>query len=118
MELREFLNYFNFDYYFFNDEGEKEIKLIDLAGCNLGGIEKDSFPLSEDGMMAIIERLEIYEEDYIFDFLKCNVAKKGILPSDNWQTLFAQADECGYITKESKLHKILLCICGEEKLSF
>ena len=61
MELKEFLNYFNFDYYFFNNEGEKEIKLIDLAGCNLGDIEKDSFQLSEDGMMAIIERLEIYK---------------------------------------------------------
>lgn len=65
MTVSEFLNGFDFDYEVgYSDEFEKPCyKLIDLQGANLGDIEDDEF----FGIDGIVDRLEIYYDDYLLD---------------------------------------------------
>ena len=65
MTVTDFLNTFDFDYEVgYSDEFEKPCwKLIDLQGANLGGIEDDEF----FGIDGIVDRLEIYYDDYLLD---------------------------------------------------
>ena len=46
-----------------NKENKKVFMLNDIQGGNLGGIEQEEFETLED----IMERLDIYHEDYILD---------------------------------------------------
>lgn len=78
MTLREILNYIDFEMEFAvgqdEYEGERVIRLIDRQRANLGGIESEQFPA--DGNSAvdmIIDRLEVYWNDYIAEPLARNV---------------------------------------------
>ena len=63
MTVTEFLNGFDFDYEVgYSEEFETPCwKLIDLQGANLGDIDDDEF----FGIDGIVDRLEIYYDDYL-----------------------------------------------------
>lgn len=72
ISLEDFLSYFGFSYQI-NAE-ENFINLLDLQEANLGNIEDDQFPFGTDvegaldvvgAVMGIIERLDIYINDYL-----------------------------------------------------
>lgn len=76
--LREMLNYIDFEMEIINgkDEfaGEKVVRLIDKQEANLGGVESEQFSTNNDFVAAtIIDRLEIYWNDYIIESLAKNV---------------------------------------------
>lgn len=63
MTLQEFLQEFDFGYHLVENEEHKiVIKLDDMQGANLGGIEDEEFSCID----GVIERLDIYYQDYIF----------------------------------------------------
>jgi len=66
MELRELLNYIEFDVYKTKDKNGKEIlKLHDCQEVNLGNICDEEFEISQNGIIGIIDRCEIYWNDYV-----------------------------------------------------
>lgn len=76
--LREMLSYIDFEMEIVDGkdefEGEKVIRLIDKQQANLGGIESEQFPAGDDRIAAtIIDRLDIYWNDYIIEPLARNV---------------------------------------------
>lgn len=76
--LREMLNHIDFEMEIVDGkdefEGEKVIRLIDKQQANLGGIESEQFPADDDWTAAtIIDRLDIYWNDYIIEPLARNV---------------------------------------------
>lgn len=76
--LREMLNHIDFEMEIVDGkdefEGEKVIRLIDKQQANLGGIESEQFPAGDDWTAAtIIDRLDIYWNDYIIEPLARNV---------------------------------------------
>lgn len=89
MSLKNFLNFFDFDYRKFiyeedeNGDGEEGFRLLDNTGTNLGGIESEIFYSIE----SIVDRLNIYYHDYIFRSISdASVAK-------NPKNLY-QGEEC------------------------
>lgn len=70
MNLAEFLDYFDFSYKKIkndfvdpeNDDEGEVYALIDNQHANLGGIEEERFSTIE----AIVDRLDIYYNDYIY----------------------------------------------------
>lgn len=50
----------------YDEEYEGQWSLVDLQGANLGGIEQDRFKSAAE----IVDRLDIYIKDYIFDDLE------------------------------------------------
>jgi len=78
MTLREMLNYIDFDMEIIDGQdeykGERVIRLIDKQRGNLGGIESEQFPVDNDFVAGmIIDRLEVYWNDYIAEPLARNV---------------------------------------------
>lgn len=70
MTLREFLNEFDFDVYKSKDDnGEVTYKLRDTQGANLGDIESESFY----DIDSIVDRLDIYYNDYIISDVEDNL---------------------------------------------
>ena len=116
MRLKEFLNFFDFEYVVFNEHGEKELGLIDTLGGNLGDIENERFPYSREGIIAIIDRLEIYENDYIFDYLKDLLQPESV--SDDWSTLFQNVSNLGLIKEDEPIFHMASCVLGLEELVF
>lgn len=102
MRLKKFLEYFEFDYRY---DGE-DIALIDVTGANLGDIESERFP--KHNLSSIVDRLDIYYKDYIFDDL---ADKYGVDP-DDWQAIYKKAIE----QKDSSL-EYLKVIMGDEKVT-
>ena len=102
MKLRKFLEYFDFDYCYEGDE----IALIDQTGANLGDIESERFP--KDDLLSIVDRLDIYYKDYIFDDL---AEKYGVDPGD-WHTIYKKA-----IQKNEPSIEYLDIIMGNSKLT-
>lgn len=62
MQLRDFLNFFDFDYKVI---AGTIIKLIDTTGTNLGNIENEVFLSAID----VADRLDVYYHDYIYNHL-------------------------------------------------
>lgn len=81
MKLGKFLEYFEFDYKIIDNE----IKLIDNLNANLGDIESERFP--KDNLSSIVDRLDIYYKDYIFD----DLAEKYDVDPDDWQVIYKKA---------------------------
>lgn len=102
MRFRKFLEYFGFDYHY--DDGE--IALIDLQCANLGNIESERF--SKDNLSSIIDRLDIYCKDYIFD----DLAEKYNVDPDDWQAIYKKAAE-----KNDSSLEYLEVIMGNEKVT-
>jgi len=85
--LRAFLSYFDFDYVVYTNDNKQEaswrktqiangdlfedmenarlLGLIDKQGGDLGHIEGDRFPLENDLVERIIDRMDIYVNDYV-----------------------------------------------------
>lgn len=95
MTLTDFLNYFDFDYCLYDNGKEKNIGLIDLQKANLGDIEGDRYEASEDGVKSIIDRLDIYYEDYIFNGLEETLEQEHNIDVSNmsWKDLYNKVQE-------------------------
>ena len=99
MSLRELLNYVDFDYEIIKNNGEdytdeyergvKLIKLIDLQGAYLGDISDFSVELnSESAIQDIVDRLEIYWNDYVIESLERDLR---IEDAYTWEELYFKA---------------------------
>lgn len=64
MTLRTILSIIDFDY---DITTENQIVLIDKQGANLGGIEQEKFDITDDICMRIIDTLDTYFTDSIYD---------------------------------------------------
>lgn len=67
MSLSSFLENFDFKY---EHNKDNKIELIDTQGANLGDIESEKF----DGVLGVLDRLDIYYHDYIYEDL-CDAFK-------------------------------------------
>lgn len=76
ISLRELLSYIHFNYSICKNMMETDeekiyeehpylIRLVDDEGAYLGGIDKDRFTVSEDGIRMIVDRLDNYWHDCI-----------------------------------------------------
>lgn len=87
MDLREFLSYFDFDYDIVSPDGQTETKirtelledgelsaadmdkdlicLIDTQGAYLGGIGKNRYPIAQESIEKIIDRMDVYIQDSV-----------------------------------------------------
>lgn len=63
MTLREMLNEIDFDYEVENGE----IRLIDKQGAYFGDIDEERWSAEQSSVPAIIDRMEIYWSDYVYD---------------------------------------------------
>lgn len=114
MTLTEFLSYFDFDYCIYDNGKTKKIGIIDYQGANLGDIDTERFSLDEKGVLAILDRLDIYYKDYIFDNLE-NVLndEHDIDTSDmEWVDIYKKVQELG-LTYDMD---IMPYIFGDKKL--
>lgn len=72
MQLTDLL--FDLDFsYIINDDNT--LSLIDLQGVNLGSIEKEKFDVNENLARTLIDRLEIYINDYFISGYKETLEK-------------------------------------------
>ena len=100
MDLGEFLDVFDFDYdvVFPGDKYEMNIRknlielgdldasnidkdlicLIDKQGAYLGDIDRERYPLTQSSVAKIIERMNIYVWDYVFEEFEDALAGRGI----------------------------------------
>lgn len=62
--LSEYLETFEFSYKINNDN---TISLVDLCEANLADIENEKFEITKDLPIELSNRLEVYEDDYIFE---------------------------------------------------
>lgn len=102
MRLKKFLEYFEFDYRY----EDEYIALVDITEANLGDIESERF--SKDNLSSIVDCLDIYYKDYIFDDL---AEEYGVDP-DDWQAIYQKA-----IKKNDPSLEYLKVIMGDEKVT-
>lgn len=97
MTLTEFLSYFDFDYCLYDNGEEIQIGLIDLQDANLGNICSERYSNDKDGVDDILDRLDIYYKDYIFDDLEEVLEEEhDVDTSDmNWEDLYHKVQELG-----------------------
>ena len=99
MTLREFLNYFDFDYEVYNDKPydypNGYISLIDLQGANLGNIESEKYSNDKQGVNSIIDRLDTYYQDYIFTGIEEVLEEEYGIDTENmnWKDLYNKVIE-------------------------
>lgn len=112
MKLSEFLNYFDFDY----EVANGQIRLIDLQGAYLGGIDQDRFSLTEDGKLALVDRLDVYINDYIRENLEERLIAAGVEDAqDMWLSTLAE------VAREKDVvcdFDVIKCITNTETLEF
>ena len=117
MKLREFINFFEFDYELVKEADRYNIRLVDLQGVNLGDIESDRFTLNTYGIMRIVDRLDTYYDDYIVDYLIDKFEKMNIIKEDEdytYEELLKAYDEYmqktikEYIQKEIDIKSYML----------
>lgn len=73
----------DFELYLSEEDGEKVFKLKDLQQANLGDIEGDSFT----NLDSVVDRLDIYHNDYFYeDFAQREKAREEI-PSKDWDRM-------------------------------
>ena len=123
ISLRELLNYVNFDYEIIKNDGEdytdkfnrgdKLIKLTDLQGAYLGNIADFKVELNSETVIDdIVNRLEIYWNDYVITILERDLRIEG---DYTWEELYFKAckkygdkvDNCtilGYLLNPSNIH--------------
>lgn len=95
LTLTKFLNYFNFDYCLYDNGKGLQIGLIDEQGADLGGIEEERYQNNKHGVNSILDRLDNYYKDYIFDDLAEKLEEEyGIDTSDmSWNKLYDKVQE-------------------------
>lgn len=117
--LCEFLNHFDFDYEIQSDENGAYFHLVDCQGANFGDIESDQFELSSDGLDAVIDRLDSYYNDYVFDGLAESLEEKYHIDINPYKR--DDQNKIYTIIKELGLPwdmDVLPYICGDEHLVF
>lgn len=117
--LCEFLNHFDFDYEIQSDENGAYFHLVDCQGANFGDIESDQFELSSDGLDAVIDRLDSYYKDYVFDGLAESLEEKYHIDINPYKR--DDQNKIYTIIKELGLPwdmDVLPYICGDEHLIF
>lgn len=133
MTLTDFLSIFEFDYTIItSNDNMKYLKLIDLTGANLGDIESECFDISNEGFLAIIDRLDNYIQDYIFDELSEDLETKYNLEVDktSWKEMVKLANELHihyafeelvpyiFLEKELKLDAVNKMILNDIEFNF
>ena len=79
--LKQLLNVYEFELLIAKDDNSNDIfKLRDIQGGNLGEIEQDEF----SKLAEVIERLEVYHQDYIYQSLEDRIFEKEFIPKDDW----------------------------------
>ena len=79
--FRQILNVYEFELLISKNNNSEDIfKLRDIQGGNLGEIEQDEFST----LAEVIERLEVYHQDYIFQALEDRIFEKEFIPKDDW----------------------------------
>ena len=91
MTLTEFLSYFEFDYRLYDNGENIKIGLIDLTETNLADIESERYYATSTGILWLLDRLDSYYKDYIFEELEERITNKGLIPADTWNGLWQQA---------------------------
>ena len=117
--LCEFLNHFDFDYEIQSDENGAYFHLVDCQGANFGDIESDQFELSSDGLDAVVDRLDSYYNDYVFDGLAESLEEKYHIDINPYKR--DDQNKIYTIIKELGLPwdmDVLPYICGDEHLVF
>ena len=106
MNLREFLANFNFDYDIVSNDNVYEtvlrqqlindgelnkddmdkdlIYLIDLDGANLGDIHLERYPISQDSVLKIIERMDVYITDSLIAEFDEALMDRGISNTEDY----------------------------------
>jgi hypothetical protein len=88
MTLRQMLSIIDFDY---EITKENQIALIDKQGANLGGIDQERWDITDDVCMQIIDRLDTYFTDSIYDDIieECKDCLDGKDPFDgDWKLMW------------------------------
>lgn len=92
MDLKTFLNHFDFDYEIVEDHGKKQVALIDLQGANLGNIEQDRFAIGDDTVAQIIDRMDVYIHDSVIVEFEEALSLQGIDAAE--MSLAEMVDRC------------------------
>lgn len=117
--LNDFLGNFDFEATIKNNK----VSLVDLQGANFGDIESDEFPVTQEGINAIVDRLFIYIDEFFVDLKNqledvCNVDEDE-LKNMNWNELTSKAWQVGYIDYTDNVYDQFLnpeCIGFDEEL--
>lgn len=103
--FKQLLDVYEFELYVTNNsENEKVFMLNDMQGGNLGGIEQDTFLTLAD----VMERLDVYHNDYIYRSLEDRKNDNEIIPKNDWDLTAKR-----YIESKT-INKILNQICATE----
>lgn len=91
--LEDFLNHFDSSYNLYKDENYPNgyIQLIDNQGANLGDICNEKYSYSKEGVLDLIDRLDNYYEDYIFNGIKETLEQEHNIDTSNmeWEKLYS-----------------------------
>lgn len=93
--LCEFLKNFDLDYEIQSDGNGAYFHLVDCQGLNFGDIESDQYELSSDGLVAVIDRLDSFYNDYIFTGLSKSLYKdyQIQIDKDDWHKIYSKLKE-------------------------
>ena len=99
--LRQILEVYDFQIMIdINEKSEKVFKLIDIQKGNLGGIEQEEF----NTLLDVMNRLNIYHQDYIYKSLNDRQNDNEKIPKDDWDLVVKRYLENNMI--ENVLSKI------------
>lgn len=105
MRLSEFLNYFDFDYKIVDGQ----MRFVDLQGANLGGIEEERWCLEKGLFAGVVDRMDIYINDYVLHDLEEQLSTAGV--KDVWKLNLAdmvkEADKLDFWYDEKIIGAIL-----------
>ena len=98
--FKEILNVYDFEIIIdINKDLDKVFRLNDIQGGNLGGIEKETFFTLED----IIERLDLYHQDYVYNPLEKKQNDNVKIQKDDWDLVtkrYLENDEIAKVLSE------------------
>ena len=79
--FKQILNVYEFELLIAKNENSEDIfKLRDIQGGNLGQIQQDEFST----LAEVIERLEVYHQDYIYESLENRIYEKELIQKNDW----------------------------------
>lgn len=113
--FREIIQQYNFQIMIdINEDLGNVFRLIDIQKGNLGGIEQEEFFTLAD----IIERLEIYHQDYIYNPLEEKYNNKEKIANDDWDLVvkrYLENDTVANVLKEIKTNEYVDLISKKRK---
>ena len=81
VKLKDLLNFVEFEPVFGFTTERKYLALEDCTGANLGDIDSERFEFNEYGVRNMLDRLEIYFQDYWFGWAEEQLQEIGISTS-------------------------------------